>query len=98
MSRVQDSLLRGSLDYGTGSLMSPGTGYHQHFNCSGEDIRYLVFRYGNPRYTGAIGKRTKDTGGTNLAFEDEDSRVNDLFESELAKRGVASHQDKAFDD
>ena len=86
------------LDYGTGSLMSPGTGYHQHFNCSGEDIRYLVFRFGNPRYSGAIGKRTKDTGGTNIDFENEDPRVNELFETELAKRGVESHQAEAFDD
>jgi mannose-6-phosphate isomerase-like protein (cupin superfamily) len=86
------------IDYRGGSLMSSGTGYHQHFNCSGENIRYIVLRYGNPRYAGAVGKRTKDTGGTNVDFEDEDPRVLATFEAELAKRGVASHQDQAFDD
>jgi quercetin dioxygenase-like cupin family protein len=86
------------LEYQTGSLMSPGKGYNQHFNCSGEDIRYLVLRYGNPRYQGAIGARTRDTGGTNVDFEAEDPRVAALFEEELAKRGVPSHQSEAFAD
>jgi hypothetical protein len=86
------------LDYKAGSLMSSGIGYHQHFNCSGENIRYIVLRYGNPRYAGAVGKRNKDTGGTNVDFEDEDPRVVANFEAELAKRDVASHQDQAFDD
>ena len=86
------------LDYNVGSLMSPGAGYHQHFNCSGEPIRYLVLRYGNARYLGAAGARTRDSGGINLDFEDEDPRVNELFESELAARGVPSHQSEAFDD
>ena len=40
------------LDYTAGTLMSPGTGYHQHFNCSAEPIRYLVLRYGNPQVLG----------------------------------------------
>ena len=78
--------------------MSSGSGYHQHFNCSGSNIRYIVLRYGNPRYAGAAGKRTKDTGGTNIDFEVEDPRVKETFEAELAKRGVVSHQAHAFDD
>ena len=86
------------LDYKAGTIMSSGTGYHQHFNCSGENIRYIVLRYGNPRYAGAVGRRTKDTGGTNIDFEAEDPRVRELFEAEVAKRGVSSHQDSAFDD
>jgi mannose-6-phosphate isomerase-like protein (cupin superfamily) len=86
------------LDYTAGSLMSSGSGYHQHFNCSDEDIRYIVLRYGNPRYAGAIGKKNKDTGGTNVEFEDEDPRINALFETELAKRGAITHQSEAFDD
>ena len=63
-----------------------------------EDIRYIVLRYGNPRFAGAIGKKNKDTGGTNVEFEDEDPRINELFEVELAKRGAVSHQSEAFDD
>ena len=45
------------LSYKAGTLMSPGPGYHQHFNCSAEPIRYLVLRYGNPRFAGYVGTR-----------------------------------------
>jgi hypothetical protein len=86
------------LDYNTGSLMSPGAGYHQHFNCSGDTIRYLVLRYGNARYSGASGAQFRDTGGINVDFEEEDPRIGEIFEGELAKRGVPSHQSEAFDD
>jgi len=78
----------GRLDYGAGTLMSPGSHYHQHFNLSDRPSRYVVFRYGNPRYTGAGSKRQRDEGGLNIEFDDEDPRVLEMFNKELAERGL----------
>ena len=79
------------IDYKTNSILTPGTDYHQHFNASDEPIRYVVLRYGNPRYQGALGKMTKETGGRQIEFEEEDPGVRELFETELASRGAVSH-------
>lgn len=86
------------LDYTAGTLMSPGTGYHQHFNCSAEPIRYLVLRYGNPRYTGYVGARYKSTGGPQIQFAEEDPAIRSHFEEELSKRGAASHMEGYVDE
>ncbi len=82
------------IDYKTNSILTPGTGYHQHFNASDEPIRYVVLRYGNPRYQGALGKMTKETGGRQIEFEEEDPGVRELFETELASRGAVSHMNQ----
>jgi hypothetical protein len=79
------------LDFGTGTLMSPGTGYHQHFSVGAEPARYLVLRYGNPRYSGSAGARYRETGGVQIEFEDEDPRIRELFFKELDKRGVQAN-------
>ena len=76
------------LDYGAGTLMTPGSSYHQHFNLSTAPSRYVVFRYGNPRYTGAGSKAQSDTGGLNIEWKDEDPAVLEMFNGELAKRGL----------
>ena len=33
------------IDYREGSLLTPGPGYHQHFNATTEPIRYIVLRF-----------------------------------------------------
>lgn len=86
------------LDYKAWTLMSPGTGYHQHFNCSAEPIRYLVLRYGNPRFAGYVGSRYKETGGPQIQFADEDPAIRAHFEAELAKRGAASRMEGYTDE
>ena len=86
------------LDYRTNSLLTPGTGYHQHFNTGAEPIRYLVLRYGNPRYRGVLGARSKDHGGKQIEFEDQDPAVDALFEAELAKGGSTSAMAAAMQD
>ena len=73
------------LDYRKGSLLTSGVGYHQHFNIGDEPIRYIVLRQGNPRYVGAVGAAFKDSGGSNIEFEDEDPAIRELFEAR--KRG-----------
>ncbi|MBL75671.1 MAG: hypothetical protein CL763_01925 [Chloroflexi bacterium] len=86
------------LDYKTGTLMSPGPGYHQHFNCSAEPIRYLVLRYGNPRFAGYVGTRYKETGGPQIQFKQEDPAIRKHFEKELASRGAVSHMEHYGDE
>ena len=77
------------IDYRKGTLVAPGTGYHQHFNVSTEPIRYIVLRYGNPRYLGAAGARFRESGGgTNIEFEDEDPTIREQFNEELRKRNI----------
>ena len=89
-SRPQAGASWERINYKTGTLVTNGTGYHQHFNPSTEPIRYIVLRYGNPRYAGALGKATKETGGVQIEFEEEDPAVRALFEDEVTKRGGTS--------
>ncbi len=86
------------LSYKAGTLMSPGPGYHQHFNCSAEPIRYLVLRYGNPRFAGYVGTRYKETGGPQIQFKEEDPAIRQHFEKELASRGAVSHMENYGDE
>lgn len=75
-------------DWDEGTLITPGRGYHQHFNTSSTTSRYLVLRPGNPRYSGALGARYKTTGGEQIDFEDEDPEIRGLFIKELEKKGI----------
>lgn len=86
------------LDYKAGTLLSPGGGYHQHFNCSAEPIRYLVLRYGNPRFAGYVGTRYKETGGPQIQFKAEDPAIRTHFEQELGKRGASSNMEGYTDE
>ena len=72
-----------------GSLMSNGHGGHQHFNPSADPARYLVFRPGNPAFTGG-GVRAGD-GSAQIEFKDQDPRIHELFEAECAKNGTTAH-------
>ena len=66
--------------------MSNGHGGHQHFNPSGEPARYLVFRSGNPAFSGR-GVRAGD-GSAQIEFKDQDPRIDELFAQECAKHGT----------
>jgi hypothetical protein len=76
------------IDWKEGALLSAGRGYHQHFNTGREPARYVVLRVGNPRYSGALGKRYKQTGGEQIEFENEDPSIREVFLEELKKYGV----------
>jgi hypothetical protein len=71
------------LDYKAGTLLTPGNGYHQHFNATTEPIRYIVLRFGSPEILGSGGGAPRQ-----IEFDDEDPAVFDLFVEELAKRGL----------
>lgn len=74
------------LPYQAYSLLTPGNGYHQHFNVSEEPIRYVVLRRGNPELTGR-GRGDASTENPQIEFKDEDPAVWELFAKELTDRG-----------
>ena len=88
------------VDWKPGTLYAPPDGptYHQHFNVSPGQSRYLVFDFGGARYPVLESKmwnyenmdKSEKAGGMQIEYEDEDPRIHDLFEAELAKRGLKS--------
>ena len=77
------------MDYRAGTLLTPGDGYHQHFNATPDPIRYLVLRFGNPFLVGSAGREPPQ-----IEFGDEDPAVWELFVDELAKRGLEPNMDE----
>ncbi len=79
------------IDYQRHTILTNGAGYHQHFNISEEPIRYLVLRFGNPRFSGGgSGTRNEDAVNSNIEFENEDPAIREMFQQELGKRGLES--------
>ena len=73
-------------EFQRGSLMSNGNGGHQHFNASDEPSRYLVFRQGNPAFSGRGMKAGQ--GSNQIEYEDEDPTILAMFEAVCAENGV----------
>ncbi len=85
------------IDYREGSLLTPGPGFHQHFNATTEPIRYVVLRFGSldggarqeePREQAEPREVRDERGPRQIEFDEEDPAVWDLFSAELAKRGL----------
>ena len=75
------------LDYRAGTLLTPGSGYHQHFNATTDPIRYVVLRFGSPEILGQGGRRWTNKP-PQIEFDEEDPAVWDTFVAELASRGL----------
>jgi oxalate decarboxylase/phosphoglucose isomerase-like protein (cupin superfamily) len=88
-------------DWKPGSIIvPPDMWFHQHFNIGKEPAMYLALhgKY-SPKY-----KTTQRTywgvdtdvkkGGDQIEYEDEDPAIREMFEKELAKRGVQSQMSK----
>ncbi len=82
-------------------LVPPERWFHQHFNVGAESARYLALKpFSSRKFPGlrkqwGISESVK-TGGDQIEYEDEDPRVREMFEEELAKRGVRSQMDPVF--
>jgi quercetin dioxygenase-like cupin family protein len=85
------------VDWRRGSMVvPPNDWFHQHFNNGSEPARYLALRWGSQRYDmgGAIRMDTGGAdvsvkqGGAQIEYEDEDRRVHQIFEEELARHGA----------
>ncbi len=79
---------REKINFKEGTIFTAGRGYHQHFNTSNKPARYLAFRNGNPRYSGTMGTKYKDTGGDQIDYKDEDPAIRAMFLEELKKVGI----------
>jgi quercetin dioxygenase-like cupin family protein len=88
-------------DYKAGGMVAaaPGGGrwFHQHFACSKEKPRFLVFAGGGGiggRVTGRPGQEYMsanvniEEGGASIDFPNEDPMIRKIFQEELAKEGV----------
>jgi quercetin dioxygenase-like cupin family protein len=88
------------VDWKPGTLYAPPDGptYHQHFNVANAPSRYFVIGFGGVRYPVLDTKRegyegmdkSQEDGGRQVEYENEDPRILELYEAELAKRGIQS--------
>ena len=79
---------------------SDGT-FHQHFNSGTKRARYMALRSGDggfnsPREDAATGADVSiKEGGWQVEYTDEDREIHEIFERELALKGVTCNM-KAF--
>jgi len=77
-------------------FVAPSSWFHQHFNTGPTPARYLALRGGgSQKYETGGGQWVVDQsvkeGGSQIEYPDEDPRIHELFESELAENGAACH-------
>ncbi|MGD0025179.1 MAG: hypothetical protein ABSC37_11245 [Xanthobacteraceae bacterium] len=84
----------------------PDQMFHQHFNTLPDPARYLAVAFGSLRYPFTTDKRrtfigvdvnVRD-GGCQIEYEDQDSRIHEIYLHELAKYGVQSKMVKFTDE
>ena len=100
------------IDWKHGLMFPPADNqFHQHFNVSQQPARYFATGVGSIRYPftypmhkafgtikgGTQGASTsvKD-GGDQIEYDDQDHRIQPMFEQECAKNGVEQKMDKYF--
>ena len=90
-------------DWQVGAMVvipSDGT-FHQHFNSGSKRARYLALRSGDGGYYDPNAKQVRGAdvsikdGGWQIEYGDEEREIHDIFENELAKKGVTCRM-KAF--
>jgi quercetin dioxygenase-like cupin family protein len=80
-------------------IVPPDNWFHQHFNIGGTPARYLALRWGSRKYPRPMGQDRGGTdvsvkdGGNQIEYADEDPKIRQMFEAELAKNGVESKMD-----
>jgi mannose-6-phosphate isomerase-like protein (cupin superfamily) len=81
-------------DWKVGSMIvPPEMWWHQHFNVGKEPAKYLAIhaRFSRKHKSGMkdwkVDKNLKE-GGDQIEYEDEAPKIREIFEEELAKRGV----------
>jgi len=92
---------RRKIDWKVGSvLVPPNMWFHQHFNAGGDPAKYLALRWGSTKHPlfKNLGEDVRPVsiklGGCQIEYEDEDPYIRQLFEQELAKRGVECRMPK----
>ena len=96
------------IDYGAGGMVSaaPGGGawFHQHFACSKEEPRFLIFsgswfqgggaranqiNYVRPGEEQVSGNWDLEDGGGSIGYYQEDPMIRKIYQEELAKEGAS---------
>lgn len=78
-------------------FVPPNRWFHQHFNVGVEPARYLAFHA--PVATRHRSERVEDIARDQIEYADEDPRIRERFEAELAERGMQSLMpDEAYRD
>jgi hypothetical protein len=75
--------------------------FHQHFNSGSEPVRYLAFTQGSVRYPMTEHMRRVyakvdidvKQGGNQIEYRDQDPRIHQMFEQELARKGLGVKMD-----
>ena len=74
-------------------VVPPENWFHEHFNSGPDPARYLALRFTGRHFKqrGAFQNREADVsvklGGAQIEYEDENPKIHQLFESELAAHG-----------
>lgn len=80
-------------------IVPPERWFHQHFNAGEEPAKYLALhgRFSRKHRSGmkdwGVDTNVKE-GGDQIEYEDEEPMVREMFEKELAKRGVQCRMPK----
>jgi len=80
-------------------IVPPERWFHQHFNAGNKPARYLAMherlsrKYPSGLKNWEVDRNLKE-GGNQIEYEDEDPMIREMFEKELAKRGVQCQMPK----
>jgi hypothetical protein len=82
-------------------IVPPNMWLHQHFNIGTTPARYLAFKHEGVAIRNAQGVPkawiSKRQGGDQIDYRDENPETRKEFEQELAKHGLKSAMDKAYE-
>jgi hypothetical protein len=82
-------------------IVPPNMWFHQHFNTGKTPARYLAFKHEvvSIRNTQGVPKAwiSRRLGGDQIDYVDEKPMVRKLFSEELAKNGMQSKMDTAYE-
>jgi len=82
-------------------IVPPNLWYHQHFNTGTTPARYLAFKAEGVAIRNAQGVPkawiSKRLGGDQIDYADESPRIRQWFTEALARRGLESRMDKAYE-
>lgn len=92
---------KAKVNWRPGSLLSvPGAWFHQHFNVSPGPTRFLAIRWGSFRHRlnllmgegghGEYATVSIREGGNQVDYQDEDPCIRQMYDDELARRGLQS--------
>lgn len=96
----QEGESRTRIDWSPYSLFTPPTmWYHQHFNTSEDNARYLVF-HGPIKESGMRGSENDAVRGINpvnqIEYYEEDPEIREEFQRELKAKGILNRMDASL--